>query len=74
VGFAGIFFLPVILAGFGYLRYHIPLAGSMSSYYHATRKCSGIKAQWIPMANAALELQIHVVGIWGAFRDKSQNN
>ena len=52
VGFTGIF-LPVILAGFGYLRYHIPLAGSMSSYYHATQECSGIKAQRITDLNRA---------------------
>jgi hypothetical protein len=54
VGFTGIL-LPVILAGFGYLRYHIPLAGSMSSYYHATQECSGIKAQRIANSDQVAE-------------------
>ncbi len=36
--------LPVILAGVGYSIYGIPLAGSMSAYYHATKDCSGVKA------------------------------
>jgi hypothetical protein len=43
VGIAGIS-LPVILGGLGYWVYGIPLAGSMSAYYHATKDCSGIKA------------------------------
>ncbi len=46
VGTMGIL-LPVILAGFGFLKFGIPLAGSMSAYYHATKECSGIKAQKI---------------------------
>jgi TRAP-type mannitol/chloroaromatic compound transport system permease small subunit len=54
VGFTGIF-LPIILAGFGYLRYQIPLAGSMSSYYHATKDCSGIKAQKIANSDQVAE-------------------
>lgn len=43
VGIVGIT-LPVILAGVGHWVYGIPLAGSMSAYYHATKDCSGIKA------------------------------
>lgn len=43
VGVVGIS-LPVILAGVGYLAFKIPLAGSLSAYYHATKECSGLKA------------------------------
>jgi hypothetical protein len=43
VGIVGIA-LPVILGGVGFLVHGIPLAGSMSAYYHATKDCSGIKA------------------------------
>jgi hypothetical protein len=43
VGIVGIS-LPVILGGIGYLVHGIPLAGSMSAYYHATKDCSGGKA------------------------------
>jgi hypothetical protein len=43
VGLVGIT-LPVILGGYGYFVKGIPLAGSMSGYYHATRSCSGIAA------------------------------
>ena len=43
VGIVGIL-LPVILGGIGYWAYRIPLAGSMSAYYHTTSSCSGVKA------------------------------
>lgn len=39
VGLAGLLF-PIILAGVGHFAYKIPLAGSMSAYYHATNECS----------------------------------
>jgi len=38
VGIIGICF-PFVLWGIGGLRYHLPLAGSMSAYYHATSEC-----------------------------------
>jgi hypothetical protein len=44
VGLTGLA-LPVILAGFGYLMYKIPLTGSMSAYYHATDACSSQTAE-----------------------------
>lgn len=37
--------LPVILASVGYAKYHIPLSGSMSAYYHVTPQCAGKVAQ-----------------------------
>lgn len=43
VGVVGIA-LPVVLGDVGYFGFHIPLAGSMSAYYHATRECSGLPA------------------------------
>jgi hypothetical protein len=43
VGIVGIS-LPVILGVVGYSLFGIPLAGSMSAYYHATSACSGIQA------------------------------
>jgi hypothetical protein len=43
VGIVGIL-LPIVLGGVGYCVYRVPLAGSMSAYYHATKACSGIKA------------------------------
>jgi hypothetical protein len=38
VGVIGICF-PFLLWGIGGIRYHLPLAGSMSAYYHATLEC-----------------------------------
>jgi hypothetical protein len=43
VGLVGLS-LPIILAGVGHWTYGIPLAGSLSAYYHATKECSGLKA------------------------------
>jgi hypothetical protein len=40
VGVIGIS-LPIILGTVGYWVYGIPLPGSMSAYYHATKNCSG---------------------------------
>jgi hypothetical protein len=44
VGLAGLA-LPVILTSVGYLKYRIPISGSMSAYYHATEACSGQTAE-----------------------------
>jgi hypothetical protein len=41
VGILGVF-LPLVLGGIGHWFYAIPLAGSMSAYYHATSSCSGV--------------------------------